>query len=136
MSCQMLIVLKMWILTELLLMWNGMKHAVLFLYLNDGEVINVLKQVIDTYYHQKSKGWSSTEYGLMNDLDNFTFALFSRFSMEDNIWGVHEILKMHCLWLSGTENLEVKEIYHLEEVCKVENWCEFFNQLEKMVCEI
>ena len=111
-------------------------YAVLFPYLNDGEVINVLKQVIDTYYHQKSKGWASTEYGLMNDLDNFTFALFSRFSVEDNIWGLHEILKMHCLWLSGTENLEVKEIYHLEEVCKVDNWCEFFNQLEKMVCEI
>lgn len=46
---------------------------------------------------------------------------------KDNILGLHEILKMHCLWLSGTENLEVKEIYHLEEVCKVDNWCEFFN---------
>ena len=108
-------------------------YTVLFPYLNDGEVINVLKQVIDTYYHQKSKGWTSTEYGLMNDLDNFTFALFSRFSMEDNIWGLHEILKMHCLWLNGTENLEVKEIYHLEEVSMVENWCEFFNQLERCV---
>ena len=108
-------------------------YTVLFPYLNDGEVINVLKQVIDTYYHQKSKGWTSTEYGLMNDIDNFTFALFSRFSMEDNIWGLHEILKMHCLWLNGTENLEVKEIYHLEEVSMVENWCEFFNQLERCV---
>ena len=108
-------------------------YTVLFPYLNDGEVINVLKQVIDTYYHQKSKGWISTEYGLMNDLDNFTFALFSRFPVEDNIWGLHEILKMHCLWLNGTENLKVKEIYHLEEVSMVENWCEFFNQLERCV---
>lgn len=109
-------------------------YAVLFPYLNDGEVINVLEKMIDTYYHQKSKGWTSTDYGLMNDLDNFTFALFSRFPVEDNIWGLHEILKMHCLWLSGTENLEVKEIYHLEEVSIVENWCEFFNELEKL-CE-
>ena len=81
----------------------------------------------------KSKGWTSTEYGLMNDIDNFTFALFSRFSVEDNICGLHEILKMHCLWLNGTENLKVKEIYHLEEVSVVENWCEFFNRLERCV---
>ncbi len=27
--------------------------------------------------------------------------------------------------------MEVKEIYHLEEVSIVENWCEFFNKLEK-----
>ena len=66
-------------------------------------------------------------------IDNITFALFSRFSVEDNIWGLHEILKMHCLWLNGTENLKVKEIYHLEEVSMVENWCEFFNRLERCV---
>ena len=28
--------------------------------------------------------------------------------------------------------MEVKEIYHLEEVSIVENWCEFFNELEKL----
>ena len=28
--------------------------------------------------------------------------------------------------------MEVKEIYHLEEVSIVENWCEFFNKLEKL----
>ena len=39
-----------------------------------------------------------------------------------------------CYIPSGTENLEVKEIYHLEEVSIVENWCEFFNELEKL-CE-
>lgn len=27
--------------------------------------------------------------------------------------GLHEILKMHCLWLSGTENLEVTPIQQL-----------------------
>ena len=109
-------------------------YEVLFPYLSEDEVVVILKRVIDTYYHYKNKGWTSIDFGLMNDLDTFTFALFSRFSVADNVWALNEILKMHCLWLSGTETLDVKEIYQLEEVGIVEGWHNFFNELEK-VCK-
>ena len=69
-----------------------------------------------------------------NDLDNFTFALFSRFTLDDNIWALHEILKMHCLWLSGTETLNIKEIYQLFEMGEIKGWHNFLDELEN-ICE-
>ena len=87
-------------------------YTVLFPYLNDGEVINVLKQVIDTYYHQKSKGWISTEYGLMNDLDNFTFALFSRFPVRKSCFAPYVVNQMYsrCIdWMQQGKAGRIRE---------------------------
>ena len=41
--------------------------------------------ILTIYYNHQSEGWASADYGLMNDLEDFIFALFSRFNIEDNI---------------------------------------------------
>jgi len=106
-------------------------YEVLFLYLTDDEVNNVLNNVVFTYYYHKEKGWASTDYGLMTDLEHFTFALFSRFDLNDNIWALNEILKMHCLWISGTETLGIGEVYQFRENDKtITGWLDMFEKLE------
>ena len=106
-------------------------YEVLFPYLTDDEVNNVLNNVVSTYYYHKEKGWASTDYGLMTDLEHFTFALFSRFDLNDNIWALNEILKMHCLWISGTETLGIGEVYQFRENDKtITGWLDMFEKLE------
>ena len=106
-------------------------YEVLFPYLTDDEVNNVLNNVVSTYYFHKEKGWASTDYGLMTDLEHFTFALFSRFDLNDNIWALNEILKMHCLWISGTETLGIGEVYQFRENDKtITGWLDMFEKLE------
>lgn len=109
-------------------------YEVFVQYMDEDELTDVLRNIIHTYYHFQNKGWTSIDFGLMNDLDNFTFALFSRFTLDDNIWALHEILKMHCLWLSGTETLKVKEIYQLYEIGEIGGWHNFLDELEN-ICE-
>lgn len=105
-------------------------YEVLFPYLTDDEVNNVLNNVVSTYYYHKEKGWASTDYGLMTDLEHFTFALFSRFDLNDNIWALNEILKMHCLWISGTETLGIGEVYQFRENDKtITGWLDMFEKL-------
>ncbi|MCM1539983.1 MAG: hypothetical protein NC121_01850, partial [Blautia sp.] len=107
-------------------------YEVFFQYMDEDEITGVLKRIIDTYYHYKNKGWESIDFGLMNDLDDFTFSLFSRFTLEDNIRALHIILKMHCLWLSGTETLKVKEVYQLNNIGEIKGWCDFCNELDNI----
>lgn len=102
----------------------------LFPYLTEDEVTNVLSNMIATFYHNRNKGWTSIYYSLMTDLEHFTFVLFSRFDLEDNIWALNEILKMHCSWLSGTEVLEVEEVYKLREEIAVSGWSDFCDKLD------
>ena len=67
----------------------------------------------------------------MTDLEHFTFALFSRFDLNDNIWALNEILKMHCLWISGTETLGIGEVYQFRENDKtITGWLDMFEKLE------
>ena len=82
------------------------------------------------YEVNNKKGWSSADYGLMTDLENFTFALFSRYDTEDNIWGLQEILKMHCMWLNGTDTLEIENIYKVGAEEHINGWSDFWNKLE------
>ncbi len=89
--------------------------------------------MIATYYHHKEKGWTSTDFGLMTDLEHFTFALFSRFDLNDNIWALNEILKMHCLWISGMETLGIGEVYQFRENDKtITGWLDMFEQLKSI----
>lgn len=102
-------------------------YEVLFPYLTDDEVNNVLKNIITCY---KESGWD-TMYGLMSDLENFTFDLFSRFDSKENILALNEILKMHCLWIAGTEALGIGSIYQLKENDKkIKDWTDLFEKLE------
>lgn len=105
---------------------------VLFPYLTDGEVTEVLEKIINTYFQHSKEGWASAEFGLMTDLENFTFALFSRFSIEDNIEALKEILKMHCMWLNGTETLEIDPLYKVDEGENIAGWDDFWNKLEEL----
>lgn len=105
-------------------------YEIMFPYLTDDEVNKVLENVIATYYHYKEKGWTSIDFGLMTDLKYFTFALFSRFDLNDNIWALNEILKMHCLWLSGMETLGVGEVYQFREnETTITGWLDMFEKL-------
>jgi len=105
-------------------------YDVLFVYLTNDEVAEVLVGILTTFYHHRNEGWTSAEFGLMTDLENFIFALFSRFSVEDNKWALQEILKMHCTWLNGTESLEIKKIYHVDTEEHVEGWKDFWKRME------
>lgn len=105
-------------------------YNVLFPYLTEDEVSEVLEGIVKVYYQHLNKGWSSADYGLMTDLENFTFALFSRFSIEDNISGLQEILKMHCMWLSGTVTLGIEGVYKIKTKEHINGWLDFWNRLE------
>ncbi|BFL48214.1 ATP-binding protein [Lactonifactor longoviformis] len=105
-------------------------YEVLFPYLTDEEVANVLENIICTYYHLRDKGWQSKDFGLMTDLEHFTFALYSRYGIEDNIWALQEILKMHCLWINGTEKLEIENIYQVREEEHILGWSDFWDKLD------
>lgn len=105
-------------------------YNVLFPYLTEDEVEKILQDILTVYYHRIEKGWSSADYGLMTDLENFTFALFSRYDTEDNIWGLQEILKMHCMWLNGTDTLEIENIYKVGAEEHINGWSDFWNKLE------
>lgn len=105
-------------------------YNVLFPYLTEDEVEKILQDILTVYYHRIEKGWSSADYGLMTDLENFTFALFSRYDTEDNIWGLQEILKMHCMWLNSTDTLEIENIYKVGEEEHINGWSDFWNKLE------
>ena len=105
-------------------------YNVLFLYLTEDEVSEVLEGMVKVYYQHLNKGWSSADYGLMTDLENFSFALFSRFNIEDNINGLQEILKMHCMWLSGTVTLGIEGVYKIKAKEHINGWLDFWNRLE------
>lgn len=71
----------------------------------------------------------SADYGLMTDITQFTFALFSRYSWEDNLSALREILKMHCIWQTGDEIFTLHPRYNLRDLSSVNSWAEFCSQL-------
>lgn len=93
------------------------------------EITDVLTGILTIYYNHQSEGWASADYGLMNDLEDFIFALFSRFNIEDNIWALQEILKMHCMWLTGSYSLTIEPVYNLREEECVTTWSDFWSKL-------
>lgn len=105
-------------------------YNVLFQYLTEDEVADVLGGIITVYHHHRDEGWASANYGLMTDLENYTYALFSRFSVEDNIWALQEILKMHCKWVNGTDDLQMESIYKVGIEKHINGWSDFWNRLE------
>lgn len=105
----------------------------LFQYLNETEVANVLKNIIDTYYCS-SQQRLSTEFGLMTDLEHFTYALFSKYGVEDNLMALQEILQMHCMWLGGSNDFEMDTLYELKgENISIKDWMEFCEEIEELV---
>ncbi len=104
-------------------------YNVLFPYLTKDEITDVLTGILTVYHNHQSEGWASADYGLMNDLEDFTFALFSRFNIEDNIWALQEILKMHCMWLTGSYSLTIEPVYNLREEECVATWSDFWSKL-------
>ena len=38
---------------------------------------------------------------------------------------------MHCMWLNGTETLEIENIYKVGIEERVNGWSDFWNRLEK-----
>lgn len=110
-------------------------YDVLFLYMTQDEIAEVLNQILETYYHHRDEGWTSAEYGLMTDLENFTYALFSRFNSEENEWALQEILQMHCMWLNGTDHWEMENIYQIGEENHINGWKDFWNQIEMGECK-
>lgn len=105
-------------------------YNVLFPYLTEAEVTEVLVGILTVYRHHRDEGWASADYGLMTDMENFAFAIFSRYNVEDNIWALQEILKMHCMWLNGTETLEIENIYKVGMEEHINGWSDFWNRLE------
>lgn len=105
-------------------------YEVLFPYLTDDEVVAVLERIISTYYSYRDAERLSTDFGLMTDLEYFSFDLFSRFDNEDCLWGLQEVLKMHCRWINGTEESDNIKIYQVSEQEPVSDWLEFFEKLE------
>lgn len=108
----------------------------LFQYLNESEITNVLKNIIETYYYCSSQQWLSTEYGLMTDLEHFTYILFSKYGVEDNLMALQEILQMHCMWLGGSNDFDMDTLYQLKtENISVKDWirfCEEIGELDKL----
>lgn len=105
-------------------------YNVLFPYLTEAEVTEVLVGILTVYRHPRDEGWASAGYGLMTDMENFAFAIFSRYNVEDNIWALQEILKIHCMWLNGTETLEIENIYKVGIEEHIYGWSDFWNRLE------
>lgn len=105
-------------------------YNVLFPYLTEAEVTEVLVGILTVYRHHRDEGWASADYGLMTDMENFAFAIFSRYNVEDNIWALQEILKMHCMWLNGTETLEIENIYKVGMEEHINGWSDFWKRLE------
>lgn len=106
-------------------------YEVLFPYLTDDEVITVLESIISTYYSYRDAERVSTDFGLMTDLEYFSFDLFSRFDVKDCLWGLQEILKMHCIWINGIENLTNEHLYQIDSQEYVSDWMEFWDKLEE-----
>lgn len=107
-------------------------YNALFPYLTEGEVLDVLKGILEVYNQNINKGYSSVNYGLMTDLENYTYALFSRLSTEDNISGLQEILKMHCMWICGKSTLEIEKAYKLGEKNSINGWADFWYKIETL----
>ena len=106
----------------------------LFQYMEEDEITDVLKKIIDTYHYCDNAGWSSTEFGLMRDLEHFTYALFSRYDIKDNLWALKEILKMHCIWLNGSETFEMDNLYKLKnENVEVTDWIDFCKKIKNLL---
>lgn len=105
-------------------------YEVLFPYLTDDEVISVLGSIISTYYSYRNADRVSTDFGLMTDLEYFSFDLFSRYDIKDCLWGLQEVLKMHCRWINGTEELQNENLYQINEQEFVSDWSEFWDELE------
>lgn len=106
-------------------------YEVLFPYLTDDEVVTVLESITSTYYSYREEERLSTDFGLMNDLEYFSFYLFSRFDTKDCLWGLQEVLKMHCRWINGTEGSDNINIYQLSEEEHVSNWLEFLGKVDE-----
>lgn len=85
----------------------------LFIYLDEDEIEGVLKRINDTYFHNKKNGWMSTEFGLMTDLEHFSYALFSRYTEQENIDAIRKILQMHKVWLNGSKKKVLENRYVL-----------------------
>ncbi len=81
----------------------------LFPYMSDKEIDTVLNRIIETYSYCKEIGFQSSEYGLMTDLDHFTFFLLGNYDFNENIKALNELLKMHCMWLCGTETFTLNK---------------------------
>lgn len=103
-------------------------------YLNEAEVTSILENIIDTYYYCNNRQWLSTEYGLMTDLEHFTYILFSEYGVEDNLMALQEILQMHCMWLGGSNDFEMDILYELKSnSTSIKDWVEFCEQIRKLI---
>lgn len=106
----------------------------LFQYLNETEIENVLKNIIDTYYYCSSQQRLSTEYGLMTDLEHFAYTLFSKYGVEDNIIALQEILQMHCMWIGGSNNFEMDTLYELKiRNINIKDWMGFCKEIGELL---
>lgn len=103
-------------------------YDAIFPYLTDDEVVSLLEDII-IYYIDRQKNLSEIDYGLMSDLEYFAFALFSRFDNKDSLWGLQELLKMHCNWVNGTNEPDSVNIFQLSKQEDVLNWIDFWDKL-------
>ena len=66
-------------------------------------------------YEKAEKGISLPCFGLMRDLASFTFCLYDRFSFDDNISALNEMLSMHCFGLTGNDKFDFTPFYKIKE---------------------
>lgn len=111
--------------------WDGcyQVYDALFPYLDESDITRLWHWLVDSYRCRYSDYMESADYGLMTDITQFTFALFSRYSWENNLSALREILKMHCIWQTGDEIFTLHPRYNLRDLSSVNSWAEFCSQL-------
>lgn len=90
-------------------------YNVLFPYLDEEDIDLLFRKTVQSYRCRCADYWQSARYGLVTDLSYLAFALFSRYSLEDNLSALQEILEMHCIWLTGERTFTLTPRYCLKE---------------------